>query len=136
MTKPVTSVAAMILVDDGKLRLDDPVSKYVPEFKNQKVLVPGQDGAPDKLVDAEREVTVRDLLTHTSGLIYAFPGVDTNLTKKYAEAKINIQNITTSEIKISCIVSRQDGNKALQVVHDAFELEREPTTGAMFVARQ
>jgi aspartate kinase len=63
-------------------------------------------------------------------------GVAHRMFEALAEAQINIQNITTSEIKISCIVSRQDGNKALQVVHDAFELEREPTTGAMFVARQ
>src|SRR5262249_9478681 len=72
MTKPITSVAAMMLVDDGKLKLVDPVSKYIPEFKDPKVLVPGKDGKGDdyKLVPAEREVTVRDLITHTSGLIY------------------------------------------------------------------
>ena len=63
-------------------------------------------------------------------------GVAHRMFEALSEAGINIQNITTSEIKISCIVSRQDGNKALQVVHDAFELEREPTTGAMFAARQ
>ena len=97
MTKPVTSVAAMILVDEGKLRLDDPVSKYVPEFKGQKVLIPGKDGAADKLVDAEREVTVRDLLTHTSGLVYVFPGVPSPLAKRYEEAKINFGFAPTTE---------------------------------------
>jgi CubicO group peptidase (beta-lactamase class C family) len=97
MSKPVTSVAAMILVDEGRLRLDDPVSKYVPEFKGQKVLVPGKDGAEDKLVDAEREVTVRDLLTHTSGLVYVFPGVPSPLAKRYAEAKINFGFGPTTE---------------------------------------
>ena len=44
--------------------------------------------------------------------------------KALADAKINIQNITTSEIKISCIISKDDGPKALQIVHDAFELEK------------
>lgn len=62
-------------------------------------------------------------------------GVAHRMFEALAEAQINIQNITTSEIKISCIVSRQDGNKALQVVHDAFELEKEPTTGAAFARR-
>jgi CubicO group peptidase (beta-lactamase class C family) len=97
MTKPVTSVAAMMLVDEGKLRLDDPVSKYIPEFKGQKVLIPGKDGAADKLVDAEREVTVKDLLTHTSGLVYVFPGVPSPLAKRYAEAKINFGFRPTTE---------------------------------------
>src|SRR5688572_8217829 len=61
-------------------------------------------------------------------------GVAHRMFEALAEAQINIQNITTSEIKISCIVARQDGNKALKVVHDAFELEREATTGATFDA--
>jgi CubicO group peptidase (beta-lactamase class C family) len=71
MTKPVTSVAVMILVDDGKLAVTDPVSKYLPEFKNPKALVPGS-GGESKLVPASREITIHDLLTHTSGLTYRF----------------------------------------------------------------
>jgi CubicO group peptidase (beta-lactamase class C family) len=81
MTKPITSVAALMLVEDGKLRLDDPVSKYVPEFKGRKVLAPGKPPVP-----AEREVTVRDLLTHTSGITYRFRGGD--LGGLYAQAGI------------------------------------------------
>jgi CubicO group peptidase (beta-lactamase class C family) len=81
MTKPITSVAAMMLVEDGKLRLDDPVSKYVPEFKGQKVLAAGKEPVP-----AQREVTVRDLLTHTSGITYRFRGGD--LGGLYAAAGI------------------------------------------------
>ncbi len=71
MTKPVTSVAVMILVDDGRLKVTDPVSKYLPEFKNPKVLMPGT-GDDSKLVPASREITIHDLLTHTSGLTYRF----------------------------------------------------------------
>lgn len=71
MTKPVTSVAVMILVDDGKLKVSDPVSKYLPEFKNPKVLMPGAQ-EDSKVVAANREITVHDLLTHTSGLNYRF----------------------------------------------------------------
>lgn len=71
MTKPVTSVAVMILAEDGKLAVTDPVSKYLPEFKNQKVLTTGP-GGETKLVPASRDITVHDLLTHTSGLTYRF----------------------------------------------------------------
>ena len=71
MSKPVTSVAVMILVDDGRLTVTDPVSKYLPEFKNPKVLMLGS-GGDSKLVPATREMTIRDLLTHTSGLTYRF----------------------------------------------------------------
>lgn len=71
MSKPVTSVAVMILVDDGRLKVTDPVSKYLPEFKNPKVLKPGS-GDDSELVPAGREITVHDLLTHTSGLTYRF----------------------------------------------------------------
>ena len=51
-------------------------------------------------------------------------GVAQRMFKALADAKVNIQNITTSEIKISCIITREDGPKALQIVHDAFELEK------------
>jgi aspartate kinase len=51
-------------------------------------------------------------------------GVAQRMFKALADAKINIQNITTSEIKISCIIAKEDGPKALQIVHDAFELEK------------
>jgi len=66
MTKAITSVAIMQLVEQGKLGIDDPVSIYIPEFKSSKVLVNG------KLEPTIREVTIRDLLTHTSGLPYLF----------------------------------------------------------------
>ncbi|MFN0051617.1 MAG: serine hydrolase domain-containing protein [Planctomycetales bacterium] len=78
MTKPITSVAAMMLVDEGKLRVSDPVSKYIPEFKNQTVLVvntgDNKDAVPYTLVPAEREITVHHLLTHTSGISYGLFG--------------------------------------------------------------
>lgn len=66
-TKPVTGVAIMMLIEEGKIGLTDPVSKYLPEFKGQKVAVE-KDGNVE-LVPAEREVTIRDLMTHTSGLL-------------------------------------------------------------------
>ncbi len=72
MGKPVTAVAIMMLVEEGKIRLTDPVSQYIPEFKGlTKVAVPkpgGAEGAYD-LVDVSRPITIRDLLTHGSGLM-------------------------------------------------------------------
>jgi CubicO group peptidase (beta-lactamase class C family) len=82
MTKPITSTAVMILVDDGKLAVDDPVSKYLPEFKNPKVL------ADDSTRPAAREITVHDLLTHTSGLTYRFFDKPV-LGKLYARAEVS-----------------------------------------------
>lgn len=75
MTKPLTSTAIMLLYEEGKLLLSDPVSKYIPEFKNPKVLElqPKGSASEYKLVPAHREITVRDLLTHSSGLLYLFP---------------------------------------------------------------
>jgi CubicO group peptidase (beta-lactamase class C family) len=65
-TKPVTGVAVMMLVEEGKVRLADPASKFIPELKDLKIAVE-KDGKVE-LVAAERAVTIRDLLTHTSGL--------------------------------------------------------------------
>ena len=69
MAKPITSVAAMILYEDGKFMLDDPISNYLPEFKNPKVLMKTASGVP-YTIPASREITIRDLLRHTSGLTY------------------------------------------------------------------
>ena len=69
MTKPITSVAVMMLYEEGKFLLDDPVSKYLPEFKNPKVLVKPATGAT-YTIPATKEITIRDLLRHTSGIAY------------------------------------------------------------------
>ncbi len=69
MTKPITSVAIMMLYEQGKLGLDEPVSKYIPEFTKPKVLVSLD---PRVTEPARREITIRHLLTHTSGLGYSF----------------------------------------------------------------
>ncbi|MHC4096841.1 MAG: serine hydrolase domain-containing protein [Planctomycetota bacterium] len=82
MTKPVTSVAAMMLYEEGKLKLDDPVSKYIPEFKGLKVYV--ESG---KHAEQEREMSVRDLFRHTSGLTYGFFG-NTPVDKMYRAGSV------------------------------------------------
>jgi CubicO group peptidase (beta-lactamase class C family) len=68
MTKPITAMAVMMLQDEGKLNIEDPVAKYLPEFKDQ-MLVQEKSGDRVVLVKPIRPVTVRDLLTHTSGLV-------------------------------------------------------------------
>jgi CubicO group peptidase (beta-lactamase class C family) len=67
MTKPITSVAALMLEEEGNLFLTDPVSKYIPAFKGQRVAAEGGTTVP-----ARREITVRDLMSHRSGLSYGF----------------------------------------------------------------
>jgi CubicO group peptidase (beta-lactamase class C family) len=69
MSKPITTVAAMMLYEEGKFLLEDPVSKYLPEFKDMKVLVKPAKGEP-YTIPASKEITVRDLMRHTSGLTY------------------------------------------------------------------
>ncbi len=69
MTKPVTAVAALMLYDEGRFRLDDPITHVVPELSDLKVLRTRNSG-PDDVVGAERRITYRDLLTHRSGLSY------------------------------------------------------------------
>jgi len=71
-TKAITSVAVMMLYEEGKLLLSDPVSKYIPEFKNPKVLDKFNEADTTyTTVPAKREITIHDLLTHTSGIAYA-----------------------------------------------------------------
>ena len=73
MTKPIVSVAAMMLVEEGRLLITDPVSKYIPAFANLKVGVVNGDKLD--LAPLKRPVTVQDLMRHTSGLTYGFTGV-------------------------------------------------------------
>jgi CubicO group peptidase (beta-lactamase class C family) len=101
MTKPFTSVAAMMLVEEGKLQLLDPVSVYLPEFKNLQVGVEKINtatGNPElSLEPARREMTVQDLLRHTSGLTYGIFGK--SLVKQaYNDAKLFDPGQTLAEL--------------------------------------
>jgi CubicO group peptidase (beta-lactamase class C family) len=86
MTKPVVSVATMMLFDEGRLFLDDPVAKYLPEFAHTPVGVVRDDGVIEH-VPAVRAMTVHDLLRHTSGLTYEILA-EAPIRKLYARAKI------------------------------------------------
>jgi len=70
MSKPITSTAVMILYEEGRFLLSEPVSKFIPEFKNPQVLMPSQSGDSYTLEPAKREITIRHLLNHTSGITY------------------------------------------------------------------
>ncbi|MGJ4748538.1 serine hydrolase domain-containing protein, partial [Leptospira sp. SA-E8] len=74
MTKPIVSLTALMMVEEGRLMLSDPVAKYLPEFEKQKVAV--QRGDKLQLEPVWRGMTVQDLLRHTSGLTYEFLGKD------------------------------------------------------------
>ncbi|MGB3867523.1 MAG: serine hydrolase domain-containing protein [Xanthobacteraceae bacterium] len=90
MTKPITSVAAMMLIDRGKLKLDDAVAEYIPAFADMKVGVekptPGGGKALER-VPLKRPITILDLLRHTSGITYGFYG-DSLVRKAYAAASL------------------------------------------------
>ncbi len=90
MTKAITSVAAMMLYDQGKLALDDPVEKYLPELANRTVYDPGVN-RPAKTV-----MTIRDLLRHTSGLIYG-NAEGSPLEQQYQDADLLNKEITLKE---------------------------------------
>jgi len=89
MTKPITSVAVMMLYEEGRFMLSQPVSDFIPEFKNMKVLDPPQPqdktSPPGALVDAKRPITIFHLLTHTAGLTYPW---NARLGKAYADAGV------------------------------------------------
>jgi CubicO group peptidase (beta-lactamase class C family) len=90
MSKPVTSVAAMMLAEEGKLALGDPLAKYIPAFSDVKVGVERRDEAGKltlALEPLQRPITIEDLLRHTSGLTYGFYG-DSAVRKLYANADL------------------------------------------------
>jgi CubicO group peptidase (beta-lactamase class C family) len=95
MTKPIVSIALMMLVEDGRLFIADPVAKYIPEFADPKVGVE-KDGKLE-LVAAKRPIMIQDLLRHTSGLTYAFTG-NAAVQRLYIEARIGDFNVPSAEM--------------------------------------
>ena len=95
MTKPITAVAAMQLYENGAFLLNDPVSKYIPELKDVKVLVDGE------LVDPARPMTVHHILTHTAGFSYGFDPRDP-IDEQYREANLwGAENLDDFAVKLS-----------------------------------
>jgi CubicO group peptidase (beta-lactamase class C family) len=94
MTKPLVSLAALMLVEEGRLQLGDPVSLYLPEFANQQVAV--EEGGAVRLQPARRSASVHDLLRHTAGLTYEFLG-NSAVQRQYAEVTIEDSLRTNAE---------------------------------------
>ena len=93
MTKPLASVAAMILVEEGKMQLADPISKFMPEFANMQVSVGTKDSGGNmeySLVPAAKPITVQDLLRHTSGIGYPEITSNPNIKKAYTDAGLYV----------------------------------------------
>ena len=97
MTKPITAAAAMLLYEEGKFHIDDPVSQYLPEFKQQKIRVNGE------LVTPDSPMTIRQLLTHTAGLSYGW-STDSPVDQQYRQAKLfDSQDLTEFVTKLADI---------------------------------
>ncbi|MBV1701444.1 MAG: beta-lactamase family protein [Hyphomicrobiales bacterium] len=94
MTKPVVSVALMMLIEDGRLFLTDPLSRFIPEFADTKVGIVNGDKLD--LVDQKRPITIHDLLRHTSGLTYGFTG-NSPVQRRYVETLFQRRGITSAE---------------------------------------
>jgi CubicO group peptidase (beta-lactamase class C family) len=100
MTKPITSVAAMMLAEEGRLTLADPVSRYIPAFADTKVAVRRQnaDGTVENALEPQiRPMTVQDLMRHTSGLTYAAVGANP-VKQSYIDMKVADRNQTLAEM--------------------------------------
>jgi CubicO group peptidase (beta-lactamase class C family) len=100
MTKPFVSVAAMMLVEEGKLTLADPVSKYLPQLAKLEVAVPqsGPDGKTTYvLVPAERPITIQDLLRHTSGIVYSVYTTNARVKEAYTAIGVDWRDVTPAE---------------------------------------
>jgi CubicO group peptidase (beta-lactamase class C family) len=114
MSKPVTSVAAMMLVDDGRLSLDDPLSKFIPAFAETKVAVEARDANGQITLTTEplvRPVTILDLLRHTSGITYGFYG-DNPIRKLYASSGLfdgDVDNAQLAERLAKLPLAEQPG---------------------------
>ncbi len=99
MTKPIVSIAAMMLVEEGRMQITDPVSKYLPAMAGMKVGIEKIDagGKPSiESIDPAREMTIQDLLRHTSGLIYGGRGKSA-VNAAYTEARIGDRAVNTQE---------------------------------------
>jgi CubicO group peptidase (beta-lactamase class C family) len=116
MTKPITSVAAMMLYEEARFQLDDPISNYLPAFKNMQVLVAGSR-TKLSLEPARRGITVRDLLTHRAGFTYGFM----EATPVDALYRAHGVDFSTSDATLAEVVDRLAGLPLLSHPGDAWQ---------------
>lgn len=105
-TKAITATAVMMLWEEGRFGLDDPISDYIPEFKNPRVLATFNDGdASYTTIPAKSEISIRQLLTHSSGLGYGFIDSDQRMKRLYREAGI-VDAWTTRDMLLDANIKR------------------------------
>ena len=109
MSKPITSVALLTLYEKGKFQLDDPIEKYLPEFKDMQVLTGGTPAMPATR-HARGSITPRHIMTHTAGLTYGFEGVPDAVDQMYRHHKVGDfdDDLTNFSEKISQLPLRFD----------------------------
>jgi CubicO group peptidase (beta-lactamase class C family) len=119
MTKPITSVAVMMLVEQGRIKLNDPLSKYVPAFAGTKVMKLG------KLYPQDKAITIADLLRHTSGIVYGFFG-DTEVRSLYRTAGLrdDRQTLETWANKLAALPLEHQLGKVWEYSHSIAVLGR------------
>src|SRR4029077_2738369 len=100
MTKPLASVAAMMLVEEGRMQLTDPVAKFLPQFAKMDVLVTDKDGKTTRET-AKRQMTIQDLFRHTAGFAYGEFSNVPEIKAAYAEAKLYQPGITAESRMIT-----------------------------------
>ncbi len=105
MTKPVTTVAALMLYEEGRFQLDDPIERYLPEFAAPRVYV-GGEGEAVETVRAETPITVRQLMTHTAGLTYGFLG-ETPVDALYRARGVDFQRGDTPLAELVALLAEQ-----------------------------
>jgi CubicO group peptidase (beta-lactamase class C family) len=140
MTKPIVSVAVMMLVEDGQVNLSDPVAKFLPQFAGPKVAVE-RDGTVE-LVPAVRDITIQDLLRHTAGLTYEFRGTAA-VQKMYMNARIfrrNQSNADQAATLASLPLMHQPGtrweySRSTDVLGRVIEVVSGLTLGALLAER-
>ena len=147
MTKPITSTAIMMLVEEGKILISDPASKYLPELKGLQVGVESKDAAGNTVltrVPAQREFTVQDLLRHTSGLTYGHRGNSSaSVRKTYVDAGEQARDHTNAELvtKLSNTVlafqpgTRWEYGRSTDVLGRIVEVVSGMTLGQFFETR-
>lgn len=140
MTKPLVSLAALMLAEEGRLPLGDPVAKYLPEFASTQVGV--QEGGGLRLQPVRRQPTVHDLLRHTAGLTYEFLGAS-SVQRRYAEADIASRgrsNAEFSKVLAALPLAHQPGScwhysRATDVLGALLEVVSGQTLGALLQQR-
>jgi CubicO group peptidase (beta-lactamase class C family) len=140
MTKPLVSLAILMLVDEGRLQLGDAVALYLPEFANQQVAL--EEGGALRLQPAQRGATVHDLLRHTAGLTYEFLG-DSAVQRQYSGADIDNRSRTNAEfckVLAAIPLAKQPGacweySRATDVLGAIVEVASGQTLGAFLRER-